>query len=85
MDPATMKLAGDFLGGVGKGIAGDPGPAISSAASPFDSSGWNVNFAAGNIESRRAQEQRGTPAGGDLLPLALVGLGLLVVWRMSRR
>lgn len=47
----------------------------------FDSSGWNVNFGAGTIESSRAQ----SAPMSEYMPYLLIGGALLVVWRMTRR
>jgi hypothetical protein len=83
MDPMTMTMAALF---------GGSSPANSSATTvntpTFDSSGWNVNFGAGSIESARAQTPLPTGASTNnvnaYLPYVLVGLGLLVAWRMVK-
>lgn len=66
--------------------AGGGGPSGSGAGmfeGMFDSSGWNVNFGAGNIESSRAQSQ--TKPMDEYMPYLILGAALLVVWRMTRR
>lgn len=71
--------------------AGGGGPSgVSSTQDQwFDSSGWNVNFGAGTIESARAQTPIPTGASTNsvnaYIPYVLLGLGALVVWKMMRR
>jgi hypothetical protein len=79
-----MALASPILGGFANGLAGGsagPSTATLRGEAAFDSSGWNVNFGTGSIESSRAQ-------AGELssyMPYILVGAGLLIVWRMTRK
>ena len=47
----------------------------------FDSSGWNVSFGAGSVSSARSD-------AGDLgkyLPWIVAGVGVVVVWRLTRK
>lgn len=78
-----MALASPLLSGLGQGLGGSAGPSNAAlrGESVFDSSGWNVNFGGGTIESSRAQ------AGqlSEYMPYILVGAGLLIVWRMTRK
>lgn len=72
-----------FASGLGQGLGGSAGPSQASGAldGVFDSSGWNVNFGSGGIESSRAQS-------GDLdkyIPYVIAGVGLLIVWRLTRK
>lgn len=83
MDPTTLKLASDFLGGAGKGLTSAAPAQSGIGQSPFDASGWIVNFGAGNIEATRQQPT--ASSGGDLLPIALVGVALVVAWRLTRK
>lgn len=71
LPPLNLSAGGGGPSGVGAGMF----------EGMFDSSGWNVNFGAGTIESSRAQ------AGPmpEYLPYLLIGGALLVVWRMTRR
>lgn len=69
-----------------KSVTGGPTSAEGQSTSSFDSSGWNVNFGGGSIDSTRAQ----TPASAagrvdQYLPYALAFAGLLAVWRMTRK
>lgn len=82
-EQALLAAAPGLGQGLGSAIGGAGGP--SSAAlrgeSAFDGSGWNINFGSGSIESSRAQ------AGqlSEYMPYILVGAGLLIVWRMTRK
>lgn len=65
---------------------GQAGPSMADGmfgGGLFDASGWNVNFGAGSIAATRSQ----TPAGdmGQYLPWVVVGVGALLIWRMSRK
>lgn len=84
MDPLTAKLAGDFASGLGSSLGGGPvGPseAILRGENMFDSSGWNVNFGAGKIDSNR--EQAGEFS--QYVPYVLAAAAVLIAWRMSRK
>lgn len=66
-----------------------PIPSITTSSGPstaegrfdsmFDSSGWNVNFGGGSIKSDAAKGL------GGYLPYALLAVGLIVAFRMTRR
>lgn len=74
MFPALQSLA----------VPGGPtGPATAggSNTSRFDSSGWNVNFGEGGIESNAGGEGN----LGQYMPFVLAGAGLLIAWRLTRR
>lgn len=62
---------------------GAPGTASGQSTSSFDSSGWNVNFGSGSIESKRAQETAGQMDA--YLPYALIFVGAMIVWRMTKK
>ncbi len=55
-------------------------------SSPFDSSGWNVNFGSGAINSNRTQEES-TPASAitksvmDWVPMVALGIGAVILWK----
>jgi hypothetical protein len=71
--------------GLAKGLTGGSGPSNVAARSDsmFDSSGWAVNFGAGNIETRREQSE-----AGDFdrwIPYVLAAVGVVVVWRLTRK
>lgn len=79
-----------FGSGLGKGLGDSmqatPSGASGALSSMFDSSGWNVNFGAGNIESSRSQ----TPAGpmdamAQYLPYMIGLVGVVVAWKMLRK
>lgn len=69
------------------GGAAGPSNAISpftGGQGMFDSSGWNVNFGGGSIESNASKASN--PMGlSKYLPYALIFVGGLVVWRMTRK
>lgn len=82
---AAANIGADVL----KAATGGTSSAGGTSTSSFDSSGWNVNFGSGTVNSDRTQ---GTPMGGGAvaslnpyLPYVLVAAGLLVVWRMTRK
>jgi hypothetical protein len=79
MDPATIAA----LAGAAGGAAKPGGPSNSDLAGDFafDSSGWNINFGGGSIESSRAQDQGGT----NYVPYVVAAAVVLIVWRMTRR
>lgn len=86
-DPMSLLLISGIAG------AKPAGPAISGTSGGFentvDNSGWMVNFGAGNQEAARAQTPLPTGAStgalSQYLPVILLGLGGLVVWRMLKR
>lgn len=78
MDP--LSIAGSQLyGGVKGGAGGSAGPSSSGLNSGFDSSGWNVNFGAGKIES-----SRGLDLGQYAPYLAIVAAGI-ALWKIIKR
>jgi hypothetical protein len=74
------SIASSFAGGLGS----TPGGSSSAVgASPFDASGWSVNFGSGSIDSTR-----GTGQAGDLqqfLPFVAIAAAMLVAYRLTRR
>lgn len=62
------------------GAGGAAGPATAKADAMFDSSGWNVNFGAGNIESSASKNSL-----TQYMQYALIAAGLLIAYRMTRR
>lgn len=77
------NFAGMFAMGLGGAINGTPGMATGTQANKFDTSGWNVNFGPGTIDSARSEAQAG---GFDAyLPYAVLFVGAMVVWRMTRK
>lgn len=83
MDPATASIASSFASGLGGSLNKSAGPseAILRGENNFDSSGWNVNFGTGGIESSRAQ-------AGDMaqyLPYAVLAGVVLIAWRFTRK
>lgn len=72
--------------------AGGGGPSRAENSGMFDSSGWNVSFGSGDISSSAGA--KATPysvagaavaaAGEDWTPF-IIGLGVLVIWKMTRK
>jgi hypothetical protein len=81
MDPLT--LGASFASGLGGSMGKSAGPsdAILKGENNFDSSGWNVNFGTGGIESSRAQA--GTMA--EYLPYVVIAGVVLIAWRFTRK
>ena len=86
MDPATLLASpafGSFAQGLGSGLGSSAGPSTATGRgeSSFDSSGWNVNFGSGTIESDRSQ------AGNfdQYMPYVLAAVGVVVIWRLTRK
>lgn len=79
MEP--LSIAGSQLyGGVKGGAGGSAGPANAmQEGGMFDSSGWNVNFGAGKIES-----SRGLDLGQYAPYLAIVAAGV-ALWKILKR
>lgn len=80
MDPLTASALSSFAQGAGSSVAGKPTTSDGRFSSPFDGSGWNVNFGSGSIDSNR--EQAGEL--GSYLPYVVVAAGLLIAWRLTR-
>ena len=64
-----------------------PGTAAGSMEGYFDSSGWNVNFGSGRIDSQMEKTQSTKAAGAldEYMPYAVLFVGVMIVWRMTRR
>ena len=77
LDALTSLTGG---GGLSAGGGGPSTAGLRSGDNAFDSSGWNVNFGNGSIDSTR-----GGSGLSDYVPYVLAGLGLLVAWRMYRK
>lgn len=76
---AAGSMLKDALGGPSNATSG------GTSSSSFDSSGWNVNFGGGSIDSNRSQTPAGVGAVDAYLPYALGAFALLIVWRMTRK
>lgn len=81
--PPWANFAGMFAAGLGSAVNGTPGMATGTQANKYDNSGWNVNFGNGNIDSARAEAQA-SPFDA-YLPYAVLFVGAMVVWRMTRK
>lgn len=83
-----------------KGGGAVPNALQSSTNQIFDNSGWDVNFGPGNLSSSRSQStpsigggqlqgaQSTSALGGSAaqyVPFALMILGVVVVWKLSRK
>lgn len=84
------QVGGMFAMGLGQGVlggGGQPGVLTGTNESPMDSSGWNVNFGAGRIDSQYdKKESSGAAAALDgYLPYAVLFVGALIAWRLSRK
>jgi hypothetical protein len=82
MDPLTLgaSFASGLGGSMGKSSAG-PSDAILKGENNFDSSGWNINFGSGGIESSRAQ----AGALSEYLPYVVIAGVVLIAWRFTRK
>lgn len=76
-------MAGMALQGLGSAVNGTPGMATGSQSNKFDTSGWNVNFGNGKIDSARSEAQAGSLDA--YLPYAVLFVGVMIVWRMTRK
>lgn len=73
-------------GAAAQALSGGPSSASGKSTSSFDSSGWNVNFGSGKIDSTRAQTPSGTTGGiNEYLPYVAIAAALLIVWRMTKK
>jgi opacity protein-like surface antigen len=81
------QVGGMFAMGLGSSIGGgQPGIASGHQDSRFDASGWNVNFGAGRIDSDMTKRESGPMGQLDgYLPYALMFVGVMIVWRMTRK
>lgn len=78
MDPATIAA----FGAAGKAATpGGPSRSDQTGDFAFDSSGWNINFGGGSIESSRAQDTGAT----NYVQYVVVAAVVLIVWRLTRR
>lgn len=90
-DAATGLLASNpWLSGASMGMDALKSLSTSSSASgqssnQFDNSGWNVNFGSGSIDSKRSETPQGSQMVDQYLPYALAVVGLLMVWRLTRK
>lgn len=73
------------FGAAATALSGGPSSASGESTSSFDSSGWNVNFGGGSIDSTRAAGSGALSQLEQYLPYALIFAGVLIVWRMSKR
>lgn len=85
-DPWTA-LGGSFLAGFGSSLNSPAGPsnAVARQDSPFDSSGWNVNFGTGGITSSDRRDQGKAAEFGPYVPYVIAAAAVLIVWRMTRK
>lgn len=81
------SVAGMFAMGLGGSINGTPGMATGQQDSMFDSSGWNVNFGSGRIDSEMQKSlDKALPGQLDAyLPYAVLFVGAMIVWRMTKK
>lgn len=78
------QMGGMALMGLTSGIGGQPGFATGTNNSPLDSSGWNVNFGAGRIDSEYSKKDSQAGQMDAYLPYAVLFVGAMVVWRMTK-
>jgi hypothetical protein len=79
MNPMMLMAAS----ALGNGMRPAPTTSTGQLTNTTDNSGWNVNFGGGSIASDRRQAG---PGGIDqYMPLILLGVGVLVLWRMTRK
>jgi hypothetical protein len=84
---STASAANPYAAGFGmaaQALSGGPSSASGESTSSFDSSGWNVVFGGGNIDSKRADGGLPTELG-QWLPYAAIFAGVLIVWRMTKK
>lgn len=62
-----------------------PGAAGGALEGMFDSSGWNVNFGAGRIDSKYDKKDSQAAQMDEYLPYAVLFVGAMVVWRMTKK
>lgn len=81
------QIGGMFAMGLGQGVlgGGQPGIATGHNASPLDSSGWNVNFGAGRIDSQYDKKDGSAGQMDQYLPYAVLFVGAMIVWRMTKK
>lgn len=88
MDPVSLTaLGGSFLQGFGSSLNSPAGPsnAVGRSDSVFDSSGWNVNFGAGDVTSADSRDQGQAGQFDRYVPYVLAAAAIMIVWRMTRR
>lgn len=66
-------------GGLSAGGGGPSSAGGGTNRSGFDNSGWNVNFGSGSVSSSASG------ALGGALQYVLIGVGVLMLWRMTRK
>lgn len=79
------QVGGMFAMGLGNSLGGTPGIASGHNASPLDSSGWNVNFGAGKIDSKYDKTDSQAGQMDAYLPYAVLFVGAMIVWRMTKK
>lgn len=81
------QVGGMFAMGLGQGVfgGGQPGFATGANNSPLDSSGWNVNFGAGKIDSQYDKTDSQAGQMDAYLPYAVLFVGAMIVWRMTKK
>lgn len=75
-DPYSAVISGAV-----EGLTGGAATADQNGSNSFDNSGFNVTFGGGSIATERTQ----TGALSAYMPYLLLGAGLLVVWRFTRK
>lgn len=80
------QMGGMALMGLASGVAGgQPGFATGQNNSPLDSSGWNVNFGAGRIDSEFSKKDSQAGQMDAYLPYAVMFVVAMVVWRITKK
>jgi len=80
------QIGGMFAMGLGQSLGGgQPGFATGTNNSPLDSSGWNVNFGAGRIDSEYSKKDSQAGQMDAYLPYALMFVAAMVVWRITKK
>lgn len=73
-------IASSFAQGMGSGGAA---PTSAVSASPFDASGWAINFGSGSIDTERTAATSNDL--GQWLPYVGIAAALLIAYRLTRR
>ncbi len=77
------SIASSFASGLGQSLNAQPSTATGFQTAPFDSSGWNVNFGGGTIDSNREQSSAGN--FDQYMPYALALVAVVIVYRLTRQ
>ncbi len=97
MEPNTLLAGASIVGRALSAPAAGPSSAFGTQTSPydavFDSSGWNVNFGGGSIDSRATKTESdpiglaGLTSGLSMnwQTVAMIGLGVVAIWAIMRR